>query len=212
MAKGLIIIGGGEHARVVAEAARSQLDFWLLNGFIDPEPCASFERVLGIPRLGVDQDLIDRAQREGECWVVLGVGGVSPANHRRKVVESYQGAKLRWAAVIHSTAWVSPTATVAEGVVVLAGATVNSGAVLGPHCVVNTGAIIEHDVMVGSFAMVSPGAAVGGGAVLEEDCFIGLGANVRDHVTVGRAATVGMGAAVVKSVAAGQMVAGVPAR
>jgi acetyltransferase EpsM len=77
--------------------------------------------------------------------------------------------------------------------------------------VVNTGAIIEHDVRVGSLAIVSPGATVGGGAVLDEDCFIGLGATIRDHVTVGLGAMVGMGAVVVKDVCAGQVVAGVPA-
>ena len=211
MSTGLIIIGGGEHARVVAEAARSQPDLLRLEGFVDPESCASFERMVQIPRLGSDQYLIERAKRESGCWAVLGVGAVRVANHRRRVVESYQGTELRWVQVLHSAAWISPTATIQEGVVVLAGAVVNSGAFLGAHCVVNTGAIIEHDVRVDPFAIVSPGATVGGGAVLQEDCFIGLGARIRDHVTVGLGATVGMGAAVVKDVCPGQVVVGVPA-
>src|SRR6202030_927659 len=166
--------------------------------------------MLQIPHLGCDQNVIARSEREGGCWVVLGVGGLRPSARRRSIVESYQGVStLKWAKVLHAAAWISPTATIEKGVTVLAGAVVNSGAFLGPHSVVNTGAIIEHDVHVGPFVMVSPGATVGGGAILEADAFIGLGSRIRDHVTVGTGAMVGMGSVVVKNVSAGQVVAGV---
>ena len=36
---GLIVVGGGEHARVVIEAARSQPARWEILGFTDPRPC-----------------------------------------------------------------------------------------------------------------------------------------------------------------------------
>jgi acetyltransferase EpsM len=212
-ARDLIIIGGGEHARVLAEAALSRPDLWRLEGFIDSEPCDSFAHILQIAYLGGDHSLITRSTREGGCWVVVGVGGVRASDHRAKIVGSLQGlGMLKWAKVVHSAAWVSPTATIEEGAVVMAGALVNSGALIGPHSVVNTGAIIEHDVRVGAFAMVSPGATIGGGTVLGANSFIGLGASIRDHVTIGAGAMVGMGSVVVKDVPAGQVVAGVPAR
>jgi acetyltransferase EpsM len=209
----LIIIGGGEHARVVAEAARSNPHSWQLKGFVDPEPCVDLVRMLRIPRLGSDAEFISRVESEDERWVVLGIGAVRPSGRRRGIVETYQAAKnLKWAKVFHSAAWISPTARIEEGVVVFAGAVVNSGAHLGVHSVVNTGAIIEHDVRVGAFVMVSPGVVIGGGAVLEEGAFVGLGARIRDHVTVGVGATVAMGAVVVKDVPAGQAVEGIPAK
>jgi acetyltransferase EpsM len=213
MATNLIIVGGGEHAQVTAEAALSRPDLWRLEGFTDSEPSASLASMLQIPHLGCDQSLITLSKREGGCWIVLGVGAVRPTDRRSQIVESFEEqGTLKWAKVVHSAAWVSLTATIEEGAVVLAGAIVNSGAVIGPHSVVNTGAIIEHDVRVGPFATVSPGATLGGGVVLETNCFIGLGACIRDHVTIGTGAMVGMGSVVVKDVPAGQVVAGVPAK
>jgi acetyltransferase EpsM len=186
---------------------------WRLEGFTDPKPCSSLARLLQIPHLGCDESLIARSDREGGCWVVLGVAGLRPSDLRSEIVKAYQAvSSVKWAKVLHSAAWISPTATIEEGAVVLAGAVVNSGAVVGSHSVVNSGAIIEHDVRVGPFAMISPGAVVGGGAVLETNSFIGLGARIRDHVSVGIGAMVGMGAVVVKDVPAGQTVAGVPAK
>ena len=78
--------------------------------------------------------------------------------------------------------------------------------------IVNTAAVIEHDVLVGPLVHVSPAAAIGGGACILAGAVVGLGARVRDHVTVGANAFVGMGAVVVADVPAGQTVVGVPAR
>jgi acetyltransferase EpsM len=213
LATNLILIGGGDHARVIAEAARSRPDLWRLEGFTDQKPCSSLARLLQIPYLGCDESLIARSDREGGCWVVLGIAGLRPSDLRSEIVKAFQGVRsLKWAKVLHSAAWISPTARIEEGAVVLAGAIVNSGAVVGSHSVVNSGSIIEHDVRIGPFAMISPGAVVGGGAVLETNSFIGLGARIRDHVSVGIGAMVGMGAVVVKDVPAGQTVVGIPAR
>ena len=33
----LIVLGGGEHARVVIDAARSQGDRWVVQGYVAPE-------------------------------------------------------------------------------------------------------------------------------------------------------------------------------
>jgi acetyltransferase EpsM len=78
--------------------------------------------------------------------------------------------------------------------------------------VVNSGAIIEHDVDIGRFALIAPAAAIGGVTVVGEDCFLGLGCRIRDHVTIGRGTVVGMGAVVVASLPDGVEVVGVPAR
>ena len=118
---------------------------------------------------------------------------------------------VNWASVTHSSAWISPTATVDEAAVILAGAIVNANASL---------ARLHHQYgkhhrarrALGAWAIVSPGVTIGGGTVLGENSFIGLGAKIRDHVTVSQDATVGMGAVVLKDVPPGRKVMGVPAR
>ena len=95
--------------------------------------------------------------------------------------------------------------------VVMARAMVQTRARIGAHCVINTGAIIEHDVDAGDFSIFGPGAVVGGGARVCTGALVGLGAKVRDHRVVGAKALVGMGSIVVRDVEPGECVVGVPA-
>lgn len=208
----LIIVGGGEHARVVAQVAASRPDLWELEGFVDPKPCEQMQQGMKLARLGVDSDLLPLLQGDATRQVVLGVGAVGATTTRRQVVESLHIEGGRWASLIDASARVSPHVRIGRGVVVMPGSLVNCGAVLEDHCIINTGAIIEHDVNVGSFAQVGPGATIGGGTVLGVGCYIGLGACLRDHITIGQGATVGMGAAVIASVADRTTAYGVPAK
>ena len=216
-ARPLLLIGGGEHARVVAEAAATDPGRWHLIGFTDPRPDLPALGQSDAAYLGDDRSGLSRfattpdADRPG---LVLAVGSVGDPGGRRRVAGSIEelSAWALWAVVVHATAWVSPSAELGEGSVVLAGAAVNAGASIGPHAIVNTRAVIEHDVRVGSFVHVGPGAVIGGGARIGSDVTIGLGALVRDHITIGDGATIGMGAVVVADVPAGVTVVGSPAR
>lgn len=211
MPKNLVIVGGGEHAQVVAEAAQSRPELWRLKGFVDCDPSARIRNIPELPHLGSDEAL-GHLPADEEWWAVLGIGGLTRPSLRSQIVNSLIGCEIRWASISHSAAYISPTATQREGSVVMAGAILNANATLGAHCLVNTGAVIEHDVQIGDFTLVSPGVVIGGGTAVEEHCLIGLGANIRDHVRIGRGATVGMGAVVVKDVEPGARVMGVPAR
>lgn len=205
---GLILLGGGDHARVVAEAARSGATPYRLLGFVAPEPNAETTARLGLPWLGGDEALGNHP----EALAVLAFGMVG--SHRRRAgLAARVGPRVAgWATVVHAAAWVSPTARVGPGAVVMAGAVVQTGARIGAHCVVNSGAVVEHDVVLEAHVQVAPGVVLGGGAVVGEGAYLGLGARVRDHVTVGAGAVVGMGAVVVGNVEQEARVMGVPAR
>ena len=203
----LILIGGGEHARVVAEAAAAMGGMELV-GFVDPDPCGETVRRLGLRRLGDDGVL---RQHPG-AWGVIGIAALGSLAARRGIVERLSPALEGWATVIHPGAWVSPTASVEPGAVIMAGAVIQTGARVGAHCVVNSGAIVEHDVELGAFSHAAPAAVLGGGVRVGEGAYIGMGAAVRDHVAIGAEALIGMGAVVVTDVAPGRRVLGVPAR
>ncbi len=203
----LVVIAGGEHARVVIEAAQSRATEHRLLGFIDPEPCEETARRLGVSWLGHDDVIPDHADSD----FVLGFGQVDAGRSRRNYIGKLASRGLSWRAVIHERAWVSPTAYVGAGAVILAGAVVNSGARIGEHCIVNTNATIEHDVVLEDFVVVAPGSAIGGGASIGEGSFIGLGALIRDHHRVGRDCVVGMGAVVTQDFGDGMVVLGAPA-
>jgi acetyltransferase EpsM len=203
----LVVAGSGEHARVVTEAAIAA--GWEVIGWTGP---AADRTALGpVVWLGTDEAfasrLLGQDLRERPA-LVLGFGG--PVEARRRVVGRF-GSEARWARIVHPAAWVSPSAVVGSGSVVLAGAVVNTGATLGDHAIVNSGAIVEHDVTVGTHAHIGPGAAIGGGAHIGDGTFVGLNAAVRDHVRVGANATVGMGAILIGPVRDGATVTGNPA-
>ncbi|MBM4357059.1 MAG: acetyltransferase [Deltaproteobacteria bacterium] len=201
----LILVGGGEHAGVIAELARV-LGSWTLLGFVAPVESSDARQRLDLPYLG-DDDILPTLT---DATLVLGVGarGVSPL--RERITERI--GRRAWASLIHPRAWVAPSAQVEAGAIVMAGALVQTSARLGAHALVNTGAIAEHDVVLEPFVQIGPGAVLGGGVRVERGAFVGLGATIRDHVTIGAGATVAMGAVVVQDVPAGATVMGVPAR
>ena len=193
--KSLILIGAGEHARVVAEAAAAS--GWTLLG------CTGNDMGKGLPMLAGEPPV-------DVSWHAAFVGNARTFAGRRERVLAMP--PRIWATIVHPSAVVSPSARLGVGTVILPGAIVQSGAVIGDHVVINTGVIVEHDVMIGDFSVLATAAATGGGAVIGVGCYLGLGCRIRDHVAIGDGAVVGMGAVVVKPVAAGVTVTGIPAR
>jgi acetyltransferase EpsM len=204
----IVVIGGGEHARVLIEAIRSHSAAQDVIGFVDPEGCEETTRRLGVARLGGEEILVQHPGAVG----VLGFAALDARERRYEAARRLTPLLSGWATVVHASAWVSPTATLGEGAVVMAGAVVQSGAVIGAHSIVNSGAVVEHDVILGEHVHVAPGATLGGAVQVGPMSYIGLGAAVRDHISVGAGATVGMGAVVVRDVPGGVTVKGVPAR
>ncbi len=200
----LVLVGGGEHATVVVDAALSSGDFDVI-GFVDPNPGARLAS-LGYAHLGEEADATDLA----DVVRVLGTGPRPGATVRQEIVRRM--GPSGWVSVVHPGARIAASVEIAPGAVVMAGAIVQPGVRLGEHSVINSGAVIDHDVQVGAFAAVGPGAAIGGGTSIGAGAHVGLGAAVRDHVTIGEGAVVAMGAVVVSDVAAGATVMGVPAR
>jgi sugar O-acyltransferase (sialic acid O-acetyltransferase NeuD family) len=211
----LVVVGGGEHARVVVDAARASGD-WEVVGIVDADPVERTRSLLGVDHLGDDAAYLASVVSvppDRRAALVLGIGSIGIPVARRAAAARYEVAGAgSWATVVHPSAWVSTTAVLGPGVVVLAGAVVNAGAVIEAQAIVNSGAVVEHDAVVGAFAHVGPGAIVGGGARLGAGAIAGMGCLIRDHVTVGPEAVLGMGAAVTADVPAGVTVVGVPAR
>jgi acetyltransferase EpsM len=205
MTRRIILIGGGEHAAVVAETVRAH-GGWELVGFVDPRPGEDRAPRIGAPYLGGD----DALARWPDAELVLGAGAVKVSTIRARIVDRLP--HRRWASPIHPRAYVAPSARIGAGAVIMAGAMVQAGVRVGAHAVINTGAVVEHDTLVGDLVQVGPGAVLGGGVRIGPGAFVGLGARVRDHVEIGADAMIAMGAVVVADVAAQSTVMGVPAR
>jgi acetyltransferase EpsM len=206
----LVVVGGGEHARVLLDAARTRPDAWSILGYLDVAAVPETDARCSVRWLGTDDDAPSLIAPD--VRFCLGIGPTGPEDRRSNAVERLSEVGADWASVVHAGSQVSPSVRIGQGVAVFAGAIVNSGARLDDHCVINSGAIVEHDASVGAFTHVGPGAAIGGGVVIGDHCVLGLGCRIRDHIEIGHRAQVAMGAVVVDHVSTGSLVVGVPAR
>ncbi|TVQ62253.1 MAG: hypothetical protein EA378_07085 [Phycisphaerales bacterium] len=194
-------MAGGGHALVVAEAA--QLAGFSMAGFLDDNASAEIRTVgKALERLGN----IDDAHALGERPWILATGRL--ALRRRLLTHLHTPA----ATVVHPMAFISPSAVLGAGVLVGAGAIVNSRSMVCDHATINSAAIVEHDCEIGTNAHVAPRAVLGGGVRIGDDTLVGIGACVLPEVSIGAGCVIGAGAVVVRDVADGAVVRGVPAR
>lgn len=203
MSRRVLVIGAGGHAKVVIEAL--QAAGFAPGGLIDAE--ATPRTVLGVAVLGDDAALAGLRAEFGAAVVALGDNRA-----RERVGAALRGLGYALPPVVHPAAFVSPSATVGEGAVVMARAVVGTLARVGALAIVNTGAIVEHDCGIGAAAHVAPGVTLAGSVTVGARALVGAGSVVRPGVSIGADAVVGAGAAVVGDVPAGACWAGVPAR
>ncbi len=79
--------------------------------------------------------------------------------------------------------------------------------------VVNTGAIVEHDCLIGDHAHTATRARLAGGVKVGRSAFVGARhAVVQQGIAIGVEAVVGAGAVVIRDVAAGAVVVRIPSR
>jgi len=205
-ARKIVIVGAGDHAKVVVEALTTQAHRFQVVGLVDPD--APTGSVMGFPVLGDDGRLPD-LRAGGVDAAVISVGS--------NVLRMKLGGKVRamgfdLPAIIHPSAWVSPSAHIGSGVMVMARAIVGTLARLEDLVILNSGAIVEHDNRIGSGSHVAPGVTLAGGVLVGQRVLIGAGCTVCPYVRIGDDAVVGAGSVVVADIPSGVTVCGVPAR
>lgn len=203
----IILIGGGEHARVVLDAIRAGGEH-AVSGIVDNGRAAG-ETVDGVPVVGTDADL-PRVRAGGTSAAVVAIGSVGDPTARVRAAAAARTAGLGLATIVHPRAIVSDRATLGEGVFVGAGAVIGTGATIGCCAIVNTGAIVDHDCRIGEFAHVAPGAVMSGRVTVGDRSHVGTGASIMQGVTIGPDSIVGVGSTVVGDVPAGVMAYGNP--
>lgn len=110
--------------------------------------------------------------------------------------------------------------SIGERAVIMMGAVINIGAVIGEDTMIDMGAVLGGRATVGKRCHIGANAVLAGvvepasavPVIIEDDVLVGAGAVVLEGVRVGAGAVVAAGSVVVRDVAPGAVVAGVPAR
>lgn len=198
MNKKVVVIGAGNHAKVIIDIILQCGDD--VVGILDDSSGEDFH-VLGFPIVGKTHE----ATKFGDCEFVIAIGSNAV---RRRIAEELN---VIWYTAIHPTAVISPFAEIGEGCMVCAGAVVNTCARVGRHCIINTSSVIEHDNDIGDYVHISPNAALGGTVTIGAETHVGIGASVKNGVSICGNCVIGAGAAVVKNITEKGVYIGVPA-
>lgn len=205
MEKRIVIYGAGGHAKTVISLLRL-LD-WDIAGIID-DGVAKGVTVSGVEVLG-DAEVLPMLRSQGIENVVNAVGGIGHYLIRWQIFERLQHLNFHFPTLIHPTAFVEDTVTLADGIQVLAQSYISSESTVGFGTLINAGVIISHDGNIGRCVNLSPGAMLAGEVTVEDFAQIGMGATINLDVKIGTRARVGNSAIVKKDVPAdGRVYAG----
>lgn len=205
----LVIFGAGGHGVVVADAARCAGRWSEVYFYDDRWPGLNVAD--GLPVIG---DAVALRQQVARGWpaqqqLVVAIGDNAL---RLALSQEFLQCGVALATVVHPTAVVSQSVRLAPGSVVFARAVINPRSTVGMACIINTGAIVEHDAQIARGSHLCPGAALAGNVTVDELVTIGIGSCVVQGRRIGDRATIGAGSVVIRDVEAGAKVAGNPAK
>ena len=183
-----LIYGSGGHGEEISAEMGS-----CANGFVTDETIANADR--------------------GDHFIVA-IG--DPAT-RRACTSKGREAGLILDCFVHSKAHLAPGVEPDYGCIILPMAVIMNGTHMSEGVLVNIGALVGHDCVLGAYCSIQPGAKLTGHVHVGEEAYIGIGATLitRDKskpLRIGRGAVVGGGAVVLDDVPDGETWVGVPAR
>ncbi len=145
--KRLVLLGAGGYAQTLADLV-AQIQAYEEVVFLDDNPSAKNAR-------GVCADYVKFKDNNTAFYPAFGNNAV-----RMKWLKQLQSEGLTVPTLIHPRAYISPTAKLETGVVVLPLAVVNTNCHIKSGCIINCGAIVDHDCILEEGVHLSIGALV----------------------------------------------------
>jgi acetyltransferase EpsM len=92
------------------------------------------------------------------------------------------------------------------------GAILQADVQIGVHCIINTGASVDHDCVIDDYVHISPHTTLCGNVTVGEGSHIGAGATIIQGIKIGRWVTVGAGTVIIRDVPDYAVIVGNPGR
>ena len=193
----LLVMGDGSHATVVRSI--------LSEAKNSPGPIVSLD-TLGRLSDSIFTRLRKRLGRPIPVFVALG------ANFEREEVthKISQLGMFSFPPIIHASAFVSKSAQIGAGTIILPNAHVGPEARVGAGCILGVGSSLDHHGEMGNFASLGPGTHTAGNVGIGDRAFLGIGSKVIERVRVGEDSLVGAGTLVLRDVPRNSVVMGCP--
>ncbi len=194
--KNIILLGGGGHAKVVANALLSNKKYNIL-GYIDKKNNGKL--LEKIKYLGNDNKL-QEIYTKGTQLAFCAIGSIGDYSIRKNAIEKAKKIGFNFINAKHPTSIISQNVILGEGIYIGPNVIINPETQIGNYCILNTGCIIEHDCEIGEYVHISLGTIIGGGVIIENGSHVGLGSKVIQNIKIGKNAFVCAGAVVVNDI------------
>jgi sugar O-acyltransferase (sialic acid O-acetyltransferase NeuD family) len=208
--KRLILVGAGgtgEDAAEIIHSINQRRPTYEPAGFLDDDPAKKGRVIGGLPVHGP----LASAREHTDTWFVDCLGSPSSFRRRRELIEGMGVPDDRFEALVHPTAEVAESGSIGPGSVVYPFVFVGANAAVGRHVTILSQTTVNHHCRIGDYSILTTGCVVSGHVTLGQSVYLGAGCVLRDNIEIGDGTLVGMGSVVTRSVAAGQVVKGVPA-
>lgn len=201
--KKVILVGGGGHALSLIECIENLAE---IAGYSDVAPCTQ----IPIPYLGTDDDVLAHfSPKEYQIHHTLVYTTEVNLRLRTNLIQKYMAYEGH--TFTAPTSIITHNCKIGEGCAIMHRAVVNH-ATMGRHCIVNTGAVIEHGVTLGNNVFIGPSAVICGDVTIGDNVLIGAGSIIRDGIKICAGATIGMGAVVTQDIDHSGVYMGIPAK
>ena len=207
MGKPIIIIGAGDHAKVLLDILLEQKK--KVIGLTDKN-ISKGTKIYGVPIIG-DDDVILQFQPQ-EIMLVNGIGSVKSLDLRTNVFNIFKEKGYSFTSVIHKSAIVSKRAKLDEGVQIMPGVIINAETHVGEDTIINTKTSIDHGCNIGNHVHIAPGCTLSGCVVIGDGVHVGTGSSIIQGIKIGKNVLVGAGSMVIDSFEDGAKICGIPAR
>ncbi|MEY8198224.1 MAG: NeuD/PglB/VioB family sugar acetyltransferase [Colwellia sp.] len=167
--KKLILLGGGGHCRSCIDVIDAEQNYQIVGVLDKFEEIGS--DILGYKVIGEDKDILKYV--EEEYFFLITLGHLGNRDIRNKLFSFLTENNAKLASIVSPNAYVSKSAKIGAGTIVMHGAIVNASAVIEENCIINTRSLIEHDTLVRAHSHISTGAIINGGVEVLEGTFFG---------------------------------------
>lgn len=207
MNKTLAIIGLGHLGQQMAHYAITDGHYQKVVFFDD---FSEQKQINGFEVLGTFEAIFPSFEQKKFDEILIGIG-YKHLKVRQSMFEDLKG-KIPFGKIVHSTAWVDPTAQIQQGCVVYPGCIIDLQVVVSENSILNVGSSVSHDSTIGKHCFLSPRVAIAGFVTIGDLCILGINTTVIDNISITDGTQIGGGSVVIKNIETAGLYVGNPAR
>ncbi|MCU0379384.1 MAG: NeuD/PglB/VioB family sugar acetyltransferase [Bacteroidales bacterium] len=176
----IVLIGGGGHCRSVIDVIEEE-GRYCIAGVVDLREKIG-ESVSGY-KVIADDDSLERLVNDYHLYHIS-LGFIRDPGRRIFLFDLVRKFGGKFPVIKSPYAYISKRAELGDGTIVMHNAQINTHVLIGRNCIINSRALIEHDVRVGDNTHISTGVIINGASEIGSRCFIGSGAVVSNDIII----------------------------